>query len=140
LWAKWIIVNRSNNISAYNLEKNVLRQEIAVVTYRLAWLEKKSYCENKFKDITATSPNNWVCGVVEALLEAGLVSPNENFNPERYISKSEALAMMVRALYKHEYRYNPDLTTSWQEQVVGFASKNNIVENFIDYDNNWKRW
>jgi hypothetical protein len=106
LAAKGAIVSHTFDPAAYNLGDNVLRQEIAAVAYEIANLTKKSTCENKFKDVSATTPNTWACGVVEALLDAGLIAANENFNPEAKITKAEALGMMVAAAYKDAYSYD----------------------------------
>jgi hypothetical protein len=52
------------------LDNPVLRQEIAGIARALANLPKKSYCENKFNDVSATRPNTWACSSIEALLGA----------------------------------------------------------------------
>ncbi|MDR1945368.1 MAG: hypothetical protein LBQ59_04865 [Candidatus Peribacteria bacterium] len=70
LAAEEIIVNHSDDPTAYNLDQNVLRQEIAAVARGIAGLDKKTTCDNVFKDVSATTPNNWACYSVEALADA----------------------------------------------------------------------
>lgn len=134
LWKLWIIVDHSSNPSLYELDKNILRQEIAWVIVNLSCLPKKSYCDNEFKDVSATNPNNWACYSVETLLDAKVIAANPNYRPEEDISKAEALWMIVKAVYKNEYTYNPNSKYTWQEQVVSFAVSKKIVEPFTDFD------
>jgi hypothetical protein len=98
LAASGIIVSHSNDAD-YNLDQNVLRQEIAAVARGVAGLDKKTTCDGTFSDVTATTPNNWACYSVEALADAELIAHNSTFRPEANISKSEAVGMMVKAAY-----------------------------------------
>ena len=138
LAAKEIIKNHSDNSDAYNLDLNVLRQEIALISRRVSGVGENSSCGNLFKDVTATTPNTWVCNNVEALVENGLISANEYFNPERNISKSEALIMFIRSI-GFDFTIDDNSSKNWQEQVVEFAVANEVVENFTDYNTEAKR-
>lgn len=129
-----IIVDHTDNPAAYNLDQNVLRQEIAAVSRGIAGLDKKTTCDGVFKDVSATKPNDWACYTVEQLADNGLIALNENFRPEDNISKAEGVGMIVKASFGDEYMYDPTLTTTWQEQVVAFAVKKGVVENFTNYD------
>ncbi len=134
LAAAGIINNHSADPAGYNLDQNVLRQEIAAVARGVAGLDKKTTCDNSFADVSATTPNTWACFSVEALLDAGLVAANENFRPEANITKAEAVGMMVKAAFGDEYMYDESKGTSWQEQVVAFAAMNGVVSSFTNYD------
>jgi len=134
LAAAGIINNHSADPAGYNLDQNVLRQEIAAVARGVAGLDKKTTCDNSFADVSATTPNTWACFSVEALLDAGLVAANDNFRPEANITKAEAVGMMVKAAFGDEYMYDESKGTSWQEQVVAFASMNGVVSSFTNYD------
>jgi hypothetical protein len=70
LAAEEIIVSHTDDPAAYNLDQNVLRQEIAAVARGIASLDKKTTCNDVFKDVSATRPNNWACYSVEALSDA----------------------------------------------------------------------
>lgn len=133
LAAKGIIVAKAD-AAGYNLDQNVLRQEIAAVARWAAEVAKKTTCAGSFKDVTATTPNNWACYSVEALLDAWLIAANENFRPEANITKAEAVGMMVKAAYGTEYAYNNALGTTWQEQVVAFAVSKGIITSFTNYE------
>ena len=133
-----IIVKKSND-KDYNLDKFVLRQEVAAVARWVAWLNKKAVCENEFKDVSATKPNSWICYSAEALRDAWIIAKNDYFNPENKITKAEALGMMVKAAW-FDYNYDPSKNTSWQKQLVDYASYKWIVWNFTDYNTLATRW
>jgi hypothetical protein len=80
------------------LDAPVLRQEIALISRRVSGVKENPTCKNIFADVTATKPNTWVCKNVEALVEHNLISKNKFFNPERNISKSEALIMFIKSI------------------------------------------
>jgi hypothetical protein len=134
LAAKGYIVDHSSDTAAYNLNQNVLRQEIAAVARGVANLDKKTTCDNKFSDVSATKPNTWACFTVEALLDAGLVAANPTFRPEAQITKAEAVGMMVKAAYGNEYAFDATKGTTWMAQVVAFADSKGIVASFTNYD------
>ncbi|NVP17946.1 S-layer homology domain-containing protein, partial [Candidatus Gracilibacteria bacterium] len=129
-----VIVDQSANPAAYNLDQNVLRQEIAAVARGIAGLDKKTTCDGVFTDVSATTPNTWACYSVEALADAGLIAKNAQFRPEANISKAEAVGMVVKAAFGDAYAYDASKGTTWQEQVVAFAVANGIVSNFTNYD------
>ncbi len=135
---KGIIVEKSNP-QDYHLDSYVLRQEVAAVARWVAWLAKKSTCDNEFVDVSATRPNSWICYTAEALRDANLIAKNKYFNPEYKITKAEALWMMVKAAW-FDYNYNPSLWTSWQKQLVDYAKYKWIIANFTDYNTLATRW
>lgn len=136
---KEIIKSHSDNTSLYNLDKPVLRQEIALISRRVSGVLENKECKNLFDDVTAKKPNNWVCKNVEALVEHNLISGNKLFNPERNISKSEALIMFIKSIWFIDFKIDKNSEKNWQEQVVEFAVKNEVVENFTDYNTDAKR-
>ena len=135
-----IINNHSDDIKKYNLDNYILRQEMAAITRKLAWIEKANECKSIFEDVSNTKPNNWACKNIEPLVENWFLSKNKLFNPEKNISKTEALAMIVRAIWKSEYKKDETSEKNWQEQLVDFAVKNKIIENFTDYNKEATRW
>jgi len=128
------IINAQADAAGYNLDQNVLRQEIAAVARGVAGLEKTTVAEGIFSDVTATAPNNWAVYSVEALANAGLIAKNPTFRPEDKISKAEAIGMVVKAAFGDAYAYDAAKGTSWQEQVVAFAVENGVAANFTNYD------
>lgn len=129
-----VIVDQSANPAAYNLDQNVLRQEIAAVARGIAGLPKDTVYSNVFSDVTETTPNTWAWASVNPLANAGLIAKNPTFRPEANISKAEAVGMVVKAAFGDAYAYDASKGTTWQEQVVAFAVANGIVSNFTNYD------
>ena len=128
-----IINDHKNDPENYKLSDNVLRQEIAAVARWVANLEKKSKCDNIFKDLTDTKPNTWACRNVEVLVDNNLISRNENFRPEDKITKSETIAMLIKAIW-FDYKLDTNSSKNWQEQIVEYAVAKWVVKPFTDYN------
>ncbi len=135
---RWIINDKSGNPSEYNLDAPVLRQEISAVARWVADLPKKDSCDNIFSDVSATTPNTWVCLNVEVLVDNDLISSNTTFRPEDNITKAESLGMLIKAI-GFDYEYNSALSTGWQEQIVDFAVAKWVIERFTDYNTDASR-
>ncbi len=127
----WIIKDNSDNPNNYNLNQNVLRQEIAVISKRLAWIDTKISCDDIFKDVSSIKPNNWICVNVEALLDKNLISKNDYFRPEENISKSEALIMLIKSIW---FDFTMIDASNWQQEVVDYAVAKWVIDNFNDYN------
>lgn len=134
LAGKGIINDHSTDTAKYELNRNVLRQEIAALARGVANLAKSTTCNNPYKDVTATIPNDWACYSIQPLKDNMLIADNEYFRPEAKITKAEAVGMIVKAAYGSEYEYNNDLKTNWQAQVVAFAVSKGLTKNFTDYN------
>ncbi len=130
---RWIIKDKSSNPDDYNLDQNVLRQEIAIVSLRVSWLDMKDSCDNTFKDLTSITPNDWACVVVESLVDNELITKNDFFRPEDYITKAESLKMLIKSI-GYDFEYDSNSSVSWQEQYVDFAVDKWVVEKFTDYN------
>ena len=133
LASNWIINDHKSDPENYNLKDNVLRQEIAAVARWVAGLDKKSKCDNIFVDLSDTNPNSWACRNVEVLVDNDLISKNTNFRPEDKITKSEAIAMLIKAI-GFDYSYDSRSSKNWQQQVVDYAAEKWVIENFSDYN------
>jgi len=134
-----IINNHKLDPTNYNLGDNVLRQEIAAVARWVAKLEKKDKCDNIFKDLSDTKPNNWACRNVEVLVDNNLISKNENFRPEDKITKSETIAMLIKAIW-FDYKLDINSSKNWQQQVVEYAASKWVIKLFTDYNTDATRW
>ena len=136
---KEIIKNHSDNPDLYHLDSAVLRQEIGLISRRVSWVKENNSCKWLFDDLSSTKPNDWACKNIEALVENKLISANASFNPEKNISKSEALIMFVKSIWFIDFVIDPNSSKNWQEQVVDFAVENEIAERFTDYNTDAKR-
>jgi hypothetical protein len=122
-------INTQTDASGYQLDATITRAEIAKVAANVAELDAMASCEGKFADVSATTPNDWVCGYVEALLANGLVSANANYNPNDNLTKAEAVKLML-TVAGEEVSYGAD----WQADFVAYAVENGFVSNFSDYN------
>jgi len=129
-----IINDKSATPAEYNLDQNVLRQEIAAVARGVADLQKTTQCRSEFWDVSDTVPNTWACYSIEALLKGDLIASNDTFRPEDNITKAEWLGMLVKAACWDDYSFNSSAPGTWQEQVVAYADSRSIVESFTDYN------
>jgi len=127
-----VIKNNSANPANYNFAGTLTRAEAAKIAVNLdSEISANTTCANKFADVTATTPNTWVCGYVEALLGAGKISANAKYNPNSNLSKAEATKLMLEAT-GHTDIFSG--ASNWQAEVVAFAAENDIVSSFTDYN------
>ncbi len=139
LASKWIIVDHSSNTEQYNLKQNVLRQEIANISRKLAWIDKFTKCKNIFSDLSIKKPNNWACLSIEPLVEKGILSRNSTFRPESNITKTEVLKMIIKSSWL-DYYFDSKSSQNWQEQIVDYAVNKWLINNFTDYNTFATRW
>lgn len=136
-----IIVDRSENTDLYNLDSGILRQEIAWIIAKITAIPSKDICENIFTDLSKNKPNDWACMRVESLLEVWIIAKNTKYRPESFISKAEAIWLIVKSLYLYEYNKYYDEKKSWQENAVNFSIKKWILkENIWNYNDLASRW
>lgn len=140
---KNIIVNNSENPEKYNLEKNILRQEIAGIIAKMSKVPEKTTCENKFSDVKITENNSWACLRIESLLDAGIIAPNKKYNPESFVTKAESLGFILKGLYREEYENfsKNNSHNSWEINAKNFAiSKWILTENISNLQEKASRW
>ena len=128
-----IINDHVNDPENYNLNDNVLRQEIAAVARGVAKLDKKLRCDDIFADLSDVNPNTWACKNVEVLVDNDLISRNTNFRPEDKITKSETIAMLIKAIW-FDYKLDINSSKNWQQQIVEYAADKGVIELFTDYN------
>lgn len=94
LAALGVIVDNSENPSAYNLGSNITRREMLKVMMNLSSVEVTDACEGKFSDLPAS---DWGCKYAEAALAAGFIAANAKFRPNDNVTEAEALKMVMQA-------------------------------------------
>lgn len=134
--ASFGVVKQQDSEEAYNLNSNVLRQEVVGMAMKL-WkydLPEGYKCRNIFKDVSSTRPNNWICRAVEIAAENGIVSAlNQSFNPESSITRAEALAILMKAAgikideSDKSSKYS-DITIAWQINLVNTAFNYGFID------------
>lgn len=125
-----IIADQSANATAYRLGDNITRWEMAKVQANLAGITPAGTCRGAFKDVSATKPNTWVCGYVEALLDAGMLTANATFRPNDKVTKAEALKMVMSA---KKMNVTVAAGQDWQVAYVDAWVKAGIVSSFSDF-------
>ncbi len=145
------IIAKVDNVSDYNLNWTILRQEIIWIALKLKSisLQEDYTCKWLYKDVSSKKPNNWVCRVAEVASENGIVSKeNAYFRPEGKVTLSEWLAMVFNALGTD---YNVDIagtdlfypsTVDWQKKVLKHAKNLWLIESFssANPNENVLRW
>lgn len=137
----WLI-NLHENLSDYEVLTPILRQELIGIVLKLKWIKLPDdyICRNLFKDVSSSKPNNWVCRVAEIARDNGIISSsNSNFNPQKNVSISEALSMVLNArglqyewFYSEGNKFYPN-TQEWQKSVLAYAKYYRMIDStYID--------
>lgn len=134
--ASFGIVKQQDSEEAYNLQSNVLRQEVIGMAMKLGKydLPEDYKCRRVFKDVSSTKPNSWVCRAVEIGVDHGIVSStNKSFNPESSITRAEALAILMKAagisIDESDAPSNyGDVTIAWQVNLVNSAFSYSFID------------
>ena len=131
-----VVKDHKMDPQAYNLDSNVLRQEIALISRRVSGFKENTGCKNTFSDVSSSMPNTWACKNIESLVDNDLITANASFRPEDSITKSEALIMFIRSI-GFDFKIND--MSNWQKEVVDFAVSKWVVDSFTDYNTLAKR-
>ncbi len=92
-----IIVDQSQTPEQYRLGDKILRQEVIGMALKIQGITPpENYtCKGYYLD---TKQNDWVCRAIEIAADNGVIARgNKNANPERYITRAEALAILMNA-------------------------------------------
>ena len=125
------VITKQATEAGYRLADNALRQEVAAMMLAINKTAKATSCEGKYADVSATKPNSWICGVVEAALAKGLIAANPTFRPEDKITRAEALAMILKGAgieipTAAKSSFN-DVAVAWQINVSEAALAKKII-------------
>lgn len=135
------IVARKNSTEEYRLQDKILRQEVIGMALKIRWIKLPEYyfCKDYFSDVRYNPQNNWVCRAMELAADDGIISrSNTRARPSDFITKSEALAILMKAA-KISYPKNvsregySQKLLQWQVDLVDAAEKNSVIlsgENF----------
>lgn len=141
------VIRKRYSCHDYRLYDTILRQEVAAIAYEVAREcgrihSYDTYGRNYFSDVNSRYPNNWAYRPINALAAAGYISTTRGyFRPERNITKSEALAILVDVAEispRHGNRhYNMHGVNSWQQNTITTAYEHGIVNSYDNfYPNN----
>lgn len=91
------IVTKQTDPKNYRLDDYITRAELVGISLKLkgTTLPGNYQCKKYFSDVTA---NDWICRAVEIAADEGLISrANKLFNPQKNITRSESLAIILKA-------------------------------------------
>ncbi len=120
-------IEKKSPLSAYQLEKKALRQDIlsiAVNMRREGYVYEKEYTRH-FRDIGLPNQPVWLLPAVETGLKFGITSKsNMFFRPNDTITRAEAFAMVMKGVCM-----NPDIIDNalWQKRVFLIAKEHGIT-------------
>jgi hypothetical protein len=97
-----IIVDHSNDVTAYRLDESISRQEVVGIAIKMlgVTLPNDYICQGYFSDayFPVGHSDIWVCRSVEMAADNDLVSrDNTIFRPKDNITRAEALAIIIKA-------------------------------------------
>jgi hypothetical protein len=91
------VITTQSTTTGYRLNDNITRAEVVAIALKVKWIQAPgSYkCKKYFSD---TVQNDWICRAIEIAADNWLVSKeNKKFRPQDKITRSEALAMLMKA-------------------------------------------
>ncbi len=91
------IVTKQSDPKNYRLDDYITRAELVGISLKLkgTTLPENYQCKKYFSDVIA---NDWICRAVEMAADEGLISrTNPKFNPQKNITRSESLAIILKA-------------------------------------------
>lgn len=118
-------------------DENITRAQFAALLFRLLELKSEEY-KGLFNDV---DDEDWYSEIVEAVAKAGIVmGSNDNFYPNKNISREEMAVMIVRAL---EYKgigtstslvnfNDTDQISSWALESVGKSVNMGIIKGMTE--------
>ena len=127
------IVTKQTTASKYRLDDKILRQEVIAMALKVKWvaLPENYKCKKYFADATKS---DWICRAVELAADNGIITrSNKKANPGKYVTRAEALAMMMKAddievqksigmsEWFGYYDKNGNMANDWQSDVLETA-------------------
>jgi hypothetical protein len=91
------IVVKQTVASKYNLDSKILRQEVIAMALKIKGIDIPSNytCKKYYAD---TVKNDWVCSAIEIAADNGIITKSNKYaNPGMYVTRAEALAMVMKA-------------------------------------------
>lgn len=112
--AKEGIIVRRESPEQYRLSDPILRQEMTGIALQVAdvSLPQEYVCRGYFSDVSRVQKDGWVCRAAELARDQGIItSVNKTFRPRDFVTRAEALAIVVQASGMKTYPEN--YTSNW---------------------------
>lgn len=124
------IVTKQSDPKNYRLDDYITRAELVGISLKLKWtvLPENYQCKKYFSDVTA---NDWICRAVEIAADDGLISrTNKTFNPQKNITRSESLAIILKASGLLDKI--PSVLTNYINPDFVFVPRNINIATYLD--------
>lgn len=124
------IVTKQSDEKLYRLDDYITRAELVGISLKLkgTTLPENYQCKKYFSDVTA---NDWICRAVEIAADEGLISrTNKTFNPQRNITRSESLAIILKASGLLDKM--PEILTNYISSDFVFVPQKIDIENYLN--------
>lgn len=124
------IVDHSDDVKKYELDKPILRQEaigiITKVNGLVNWSNSTYVCKNKFRDVS--KKDGWVCYVAEKAAENNVVNAkNTTFRPKEKMTHYEAMVLSLK--WSCIQPTDDSSSKNAQQQTLDIALETNLVTN-----------
>ncbi|NDK09738.1 hypothetical protein GW846_03085 [Candidatus Gracilibacteria bacterium] len=121
-----VILNKSENLSEYNIYSQVTRREMLKIVINLSGTDVPETCEGKFSDMDNF---DWGCKYAEIALKKKFISPNSTFRPNDSVTEAEALKMImiVRGISRNQ-------SSNWQFGYSTKATEIGLIDFNINYN------
>lgn len=124
------IVTKQTDPKNYRLDDYITRAELVGISLKFKGviLPENYQCKKYFTDVTA---NDWICRAVEIAADEGLISrSNKTFDPQKNISRSEALAIILKS--SGLLSKIPEVLTNYIDPDFVFVPRNIDIEKHLD--------
>lgn len=124
------LVTRQSDPKNYRLDDYITRAELVGISLKLKWtqLPENYQCKKYFTDVTA---NDWICRAVEMAADEGIISrTNKAFNPQRNITRSESLSIILKASGLLDKV--PSVLTNYIDRDFVFVPRNINIGSYLE--------
>ncbi|KIL41848.1 hypothetical protein SD70_04325 [Gordoniibacillus kamchatkensis] len=114
-------------------ERNVTRQEVAAMLFRVYHLTKSGLTGKMYSDVTNA---DWGAGEIEAVSKAGIMNgyPDGTFRPNQPITREEMAATVARLkqLQSKGMDAFSDITDSWARESINAANQAGFIAGYAN--------
>ncbi len=124
------LVTKQNDPKNYRLDDYITRAELVGISLKLkgVFLPENYQCKKYFTDVTG---NDWICRAVEIAADEGLISrTNKTFDPQRNITRSESLSIILKASGLLDKI--PSVLTNYIDTNFAFVPRNINIASYLN--------
>jgi large repetitive protein len=119
--------------STFKPERNVTREEVAMMLYRVYHLPAVNKSDMNYSDV---SKDDWSVTAIDAVTKAGFMNgyPEGTFLPKQPISREEMAGVVARLkhLQGNGTDVFTDISASWAREAINSATQDGILKGYAD--------